>query len=92
MIWRATASTERIFWRSLAKFGSCANKPQNNQPTGGSSVELGFEPGTLRLKRRDLTTRPPRPSLHLKFRPKQVWSAHRIAKRQLSDIPHTKKN
>ncbi|GBL72237.1 hypothetical protein AVEN_115206-1 [Araneus ventricosus] len=28
---------------------------------GGSSVESGFEPGTLRPQSRDLTTRPPRP-------------------------------
>ncbi|GBM59034.1 hypothetical protein AVEN_104706-1, partial [Araneus ventricosus] len=28
---------------------------------GGSSVESGFEPGTLRLQSRDLTTRPPPP-------------------------------
>ncbi|GBM91172.1 hypothetical protein AVEN_192301-1 [Araneus ventricosus] len=28
---------------------------------GGSSVESGFEPGTLRHRRRDLTTRPPLP-------------------------------
>ncbi|GBN89374.1 hypothetical protein AVEN_109532-1 [Araneus ventricosus] len=27
----------------------------------GSSVELGFEPGALRLRGRGLTTRPPRP-------------------------------
>ncbi|GBL72047.1 hypothetical protein AVEN_115068-1 [Araneus ventricosus] len=28
---------------------------------GGSSVESGFEPETLRSRGRDLTTRPPRP-------------------------------
>ncbi|GBM68554.1 hypothetical protein AVEN_126749-1, partial [Araneus ventricosus] len=28
---------------------------------GGSSVESGFEPATLRPRGRDLTTRPPRP-------------------------------
>ncbi|GBN59545.1 hypothetical protein AVEN_209380-1 [Araneus ventricosus] len=28
---------------------------------GGSSVESGFEPATLRSRGRDLTTRPPRP-------------------------------
>ncbi|GBN30450.1 hypothetical protein AVEN_255441-1 [Araneus ventricosus] len=28
---------------------------------GGSSVESGFEPGTVRPQSRDLTTRPPRP-------------------------------
>ncbi|GBN64255.1 hypothetical protein AVEN_68634-1 [Araneus ventricosus] len=28
---------------------------------GGSSLESGFEPGTLLLQSRDLTTRPPRP-------------------------------
>ncbi|GBM33245.1 hypothetical protein AVEN_91642-1 [Araneus ventricosus] len=28
---------------------------------GGSSVEQGFEPGTLRPQSRGLTTRPPRP-------------------------------
>ncbi|GBN39986.1 hypothetical protein AVEN_73269-1, partial [Araneus ventricosus] len=33
-----------------------------NRPThGGSSVESGFEPGTLRPQSWDLTTRPPRP-------------------------------
>ncbi|GBN08304.1 hypothetical protein AVEN_90466-1 [Araneus ventricosus] len=33
-----------------------------NRPIhGGSSVESGFEPGTLRLQSRDLTTRPPWP-------------------------------
>ncbi|GBM28601.1 hypothetical protein AVEN_72175-1 [Araneus ventricosus] len=30
---------------------------------GGSSVKLGFEPGTLRPQSRGLTTRPPRPML-----------------------------
>ncbi|GBL95547.1 hypothetical protein AVEN_54145-1 [Araneus ventricosus] len=28
---------------------------------GGSSVDLGFEPGNLQPRSRDLTTRPPRP-------------------------------
>ncbi|GBM51275.1 hypothetical protein AVEN_267141-1 [Araneus ventricosus] len=28
---------------------------------GGSSVESGFEPGALRSRRQDLTTRPPQP-------------------------------
>ncbi|GBN56985.1 hypothetical protein AVEN_68470-1 [Araneus ventricosus] len=30
---------------------------------GGSTVDSGFEPGTLRPQSRDLTTRPPRPPL-----------------------------
>ncbi|GBO05487.1 hypothetical protein AVEN_57977-1 [Araneus ventricosus] len=32
----------------------------------GSSVESGFEPGTLRPQSRDLTTRPPRPETMLR--------------------------
>ncbi|GBN84389.1 hypothetical protein AVEN_68258-1 [Araneus ventricosus] len=35
---------------------------------GGSSVESGFEPGTLRPQSRDLTTRPPRPCLVVELR------------------------
>ncbi|GBN51888.1 hypothetical protein AVEN_59515-1 [Araneus ventricosus] len=36
--------------------------PSPNFPIhGGSSVESGLEPGTLRPQSRDLTTRPPRP-------------------------------
>ncbi|GBL96353.1 hypothetical protein AVEN_238710-1 [Araneus ventricosus] len=35
----------------------CATGPIH----GGSSVELGFEPATLRSRGRDLTTRAPRP-------------------------------
>ncbi|GBN83948.1 hypothetical protein AVEN_246276-1 [Araneus ventricosus] len=33
-----------------------------------SSVESGFEPGTLRSQCRDLTTRPPRPQLILEIK------------------------
>ncbi|GBN07641.1 hypothetical protein AVEN_228397-1 [Araneus ventricosus] len=33
----------------------------NSPIHGGSSVESGFESGTLWLQSRDLTTRPPRP-------------------------------
>ncbi|GBM29554.1 hypothetical protein AVEN_206396-1 [Araneus ventricosus] len=33
-----------------------------NRPHGGTSMESGFEPATLRFRCRDLTTRPQRPS------------------------------
>ncbi|GBM71923.1 hypothetical protein AVEN_102951-1 [Araneus ventricosus] len=39
-------------------YDSACNRPKHD----GSSVESGFQPGTLRLRSRDLTTRPPRPS------------------------------
>ncbi|GBM07264.1 hypothetical protein AVEN_187831-1 [Araneus ventricosus] len=48
------------------------NRPQH----GGSSVESGFEPGTLRPQSRDLTTRPPRPPSKKGKRPSTNRGAH----------------
>ncbi|GBN29843.1 hypothetical protein AVEN_61342-1 [Araneus ventricosus] len=43
-------------WREDARFGA-----KQAHIHGGSSIELGFKPGTLYLRSRDLTIRPPRP-------------------------------
>ncbi|GBN35405.1 hypothetical protein AVEN_35410-1 [Araneus ventricosus] len=42
----------------------------------GSSVESGFEPGTLRFRSRDLTTWPPRPRWHSGVAVTSIRSAH----------------
>ncbi|GBN30194.1 hypothetical protein AVEN_124322-1 [Araneus ventricosus] len=52
-------------FRATPTGGRLATAPCMGRATGpihgGSSVESGFEPATLRSRGRDLTTRPPRP-------------------------------
>ncbi|GBM31383.1 hypothetical protein AVEN_99603-1 [Araneus ventricosus] len=42
---------------------------------GGSPVESGFEPGTLRPRRRELSTRPPRPRLQSEKMARVLYSS-----------------
>ncbi|GBO37516.1 hypothetical protein AVEN_67709-1, partial [Araneus ventricosus] len=43
---------------------ACNRRRRAGPKHGGSWMESGFEPGTLRPQSRDLTTRPPRPSIN----------------------------
>ncbi|GBM77606.1 hypothetical protein AVEN_165632-1 [Araneus ventricosus] len=56
--------------RLATMYGSTCNRPIH----GGSSVESGFEPGTLQPQSRNLTTRPPQPQIR-KGVPAQAFSS-----------------